>query len=218
MGVFPNASFCSIQAREGTHKGRRWRRLTGVGFDSRLPRLTQATRRQRSRVATRRHAIVACESERTKVATRRHAIAMGANPWWACEPDGPRVAKRRHALIDAEKHCRPHAQPNQRPTTNSRPTLPFSCSAPARGLLPSRCDSWIIRRRVSHGLTSAAGTSRRFATGTPIAEKMLGLFVFSPFSPFHRSLRSRNRTGIEDIGLDTRKLNTPGQAPFSDKD
>jgi hypothetical protein len=55
-------------------------------------------------------------------------------------------------------------QPNQRPTTNSRPTLPFSRSVPARGHLPSRGDSWMMRRRVSHGLASAASASRRFAT------------------------------------------------------
>jgi hypothetical protein len=55
-------------------------------------------------------------SFRFQVAKRRHALAMGANPWWACEPEATRVAKRRHVLIDAEKHCRPHPEPNRRPT------------------------------------------------------------------------------------------------------
>jgi hypothetical protein len=62
-------------------------------------------------------------------------------------------------------------EPTQRPTRNSRSTPASSRLVPAMGHLPSRCDSCMTRRRVSHGLASVASACRRFATGTPVAKK-----------------------------------------------
>ncbi len=83
-------------------------------------------------------------------------------------------------MTDTPKSAsRPHPEPNRRPTWNSRPTPPSSRLVPAIGHLPSRCDSWKMRRRVPHGLASVAIACRRFATGTPIASKKCLSFLFS---------------------------------------